>query len=418
MKLNILSEEKDGNVIHRRYSCPCGQGYIDEEQDYTSGHRDEFVTIQCPKCREHYSVIYSESGLRWKLYHDYTTYYNENSTSGGIKMARRSPYSKVNKTNQIRAEHVKGMGDVVFKGFQCLNPECTEFIFVREDEIGEDFSIACPTCGYVHESGGETKFYDYSMDVNDDSGVPVSVATGSFSIYHDDYIAEAKLYKYCIVCNAIKPLEFFDRHASRASGHQGECRLCKKAYNEIKNGTRLTDQHREAAQKRRLLLDVAGSPKINSREIEDRYGQKCFCCGKDLSAVTDKREKPLDHTLPVYYLWPLSTENATLLCRDCNGNKSGTWPSDFYDDSHLRRLAIVRGFDYDILSGEPQYNPEAITALHDPEKVDALLVKFAAYMPEVIKLRNRILRDTGFDFFSVSKTISDAYVRQANEALR
>lgn len=392
MKLNILSEEKDGNVIHRRYSCPCGQGYIDEEQDYTSGHRDAFVTIQCPKCREHYSVIYSESGLRWKLYHDYTTYYNENSTSGGIKMARRSPYSKVNKTNQIRAEHVKGMGDVVFKGFQCLNPECTEFIFVREDEIGEDFSIACPTCGYVHESGGETKFYDYSMDVNDDSGVPVSVTTGSFSIYHDDYIAEAKLYKYCIVCNAIKPLEFFDRHASRASGHQGECRLCKKAYNEIKNGTRLTDQHREAAQKRRLLLDVAGSPKINSREIEDRYGQKCFCCGKDLSAVTDKREKPLDHTLPVYYLWPLSTENATLLCRDCNGNKSGTWPSDFYDDSHLRRLAILTGFDYDLLSGEPQYNPEAITALHDPEKVDALLVKFAAYMPEVIKLRNRILR--------------------------
>ena len=418
MKLNILSEEKDGNVIHRRYSCPCGQGYIDEEQDYTSGHRDAFVTIQCPKCREHYSVIYSESGLRWKLYHDYTTYYNENSTSGGIKMARRSPYSKVNKTNQIRAEHVKGMGDVVFKGFQCLNPECTEFIFVREDEIGEDFSIACPTCGYVHESGGETKFYDYSMDVNDDSGVPVSVATGSFSIYHDDYIAEAKLYKYCIVCNAIKPLEFFDRHASRASGHQGECRLCKKAYNEIKNGTRLTDQHREAAQKRRLLLDVAGSPKINSREIENRYEQKCFCCGKDLSAVTDKREKPLDHTLPVYYLWPLSTENATLLCRDCNGNKSGTWPSDFYDDSHLRRLAILTGFDYDLLSGEPQYNPEAITALHDPEKVDALLVKFAAYMPEVIKLRNRILRDTGFDFFSVSKTISDAYVRQANEALR
>lgn len=84
----------------------------------------------------------------------------------------------------------------------------------------------------------------------------------------------------------------------------------------------------------------------------------------------------------------------------------------------MRRLAILTGFDYDLLSGEPQYNPEAITALHDPEKVDALLVKFAAYMPEVIKLRNRILRDTGFDFFSVSKTISDAYVRQANEALR
>ena len=332
-------------------------------------------------------------------------------------MARRSPYSKVNKTNQIRADHVKGMGDVVFKGFQCLNPYCTEYIFERQDRIGEDFSIECPSCGYIHESGKETKFYDYSMDVNDENGVPISVASGEFTIYHDDYIAEAKQYKYCIVCNSMKPLECFDLHSSRASGRQGECRLCKKAYNEIKNGTRLSDQHREAAQKRRLLLDIAGSPKINSREIEARYSSKCFCCGKDLSGVVDKVEKPLDHTLPVYYLWPLSTENATLLCRECNGNKSGAWPSAFYDDPHLRRLAILTGFDYDLLSGEPQYNPVAIEALHDPDKVDALFVKFAAYMPEVIKLRNRILRDTGYDFFSVSKTISEAYIRQANELL-
>ena len=333
-------------------------------------------------------------------------------------MARRSPYSKVNKTNQIRAPHVKGMGDVVFKGFQCLNPNCTEFIFVREDELGNDFCISCPACGYIHESGGETKFYDYSMDVKNDEGGTTSVATGEFTIFHDYYIAEAKRFKYCIVCNTIKPLEFFDVHSARKSGRQGECRLCKKAYNEIKNGTRLSDQHREAAQKRRLLLDIAGSPKINSREIEERYHHRCFCCGKDLSKVTNKKEKPLDHTLPVYYLWPLSTENATLLCRECNGRKSGTWPSQFYNDSQLRRLAIQTGFNYDLLSGNPKYNPEAIAALHDSEKVDALLVKFAAYMPEIMKLRNRILKETGFDFFSVSKTISDAYIRQADEMIR
>lgn len=77
----------------------------------------------------------------------------------------------------------------------------------------------------------------------------------------------------------------------------------------------------------------------------------------------------------------------------------------------------MTGFDYDLLSGEPQYNPDAIAALHDSGKVDALLEKFAAYMPEVIKLRNRILRDTGYDFFSVSTTISDAYIRQANSMM-
>lgn len=419
MKTKMISEEMIGNILHRKYLCPCGNGYIDEEHDYTPGHQDTFVFIECEECKKHYYIDFNSQYTSWRLMCDYTSYYRKHHfESGGTKMARRTPYSKVNKTNQIRADHVRGMGDVVFKGFQCLNPYCEEFIFVKEDDIGDDFHIECPLCGYEHESGGETKFYDYSMDVKDENGVLAPAFTGSFTIYHDDYILEANRFKYCIVCNAMKPLEFFDRHSSRSSGHQGECRLCKKAYNEIKNGTRLSDQHREAAQKRRLLLDVAGSPKINSREIEEHYGHKCFRCGKDLSAVTDKREKPLDHTLPVYYLWPLSTENATLLCRDCNGKKSGKWPSEIYDDTHLRNLAILTGLDYNLLSGTPQYNPDAIDALHNPDKVDALLVKFAAYMPEVIKLRNRILRDTGFDFFSVSTTISDAYVRQANNLLK
>lgn len=332
-------------------------------------------------------------------------------------MARRKAYSKLSKTNQIRAAHVKGMGDTAFKGFQCLNPECTHFIFVKESDISEDFHIVCPECGYVHEAGGETKFYDYSMEVNDENGHPQSVASGEFSIYHEDYINEASRFKYCIVCNTLKPIDFFDKHSARTSGHQGECRLCKKAYNEIKNGTRLSDQHREAAQKRRLLLDVAGSPKINSHEIEERYHHRCFCCGKDLSLVTDKKEKPLDHTLPVYYLWPLSTENATLLCRTCNGTKSGSWPSTFYTDKQLHQLSVYTGFDYNLLAGEPRYNPDALAALHDSAKVDALLVKYAAYMDEIIKLRNRIFKDTGYDFFTAATTISSVYVNQANELL-
>ena len=68
-------------------------------------------------------------------------------------MPRRKSYSKVSKTNQIRAEHVKGMGDVVFRGFQCLNPNCTEYIFIREDELTEDFQINCPSCNYLIEAG-------------------------------------------------------------------------------------------------------------------------------------------------------------------------------------------------------------------------------------------------------------------------
>ena len=78
-------------------------------------------------------------------------------------MARRKAYTKVIKENQIREDHVKGMGDVVFKGFQCINPKCTQFLFVRTDEITDAFNVECPTCSFNMKSGEETKFYDYEL---------------------------------------------------------------------------------------------------------------------------------------------------------------------------------------------------------------------------------------------------------------
>ena len=330
-------------------------------------------------------------------------------------MPRRKPYSKVNKINQIRAKHVKGMGDVVFRGMQCLNYECEYFIFVREESITDEYQITCSKCGYTIESGGETKFYEYTVEVD---GEIVRGEPGVFSIYHDEYVSESQQYKYCIVCNAIKPLIFFDRHASRNSGRQGECRLCKKAYNEIKNGTRLSDQHREAAQKRRLYLDLAGNSRIDSRQIEKRFGYCCFNCGKDLSRVTDMREKPLDHTLPVYYLWPLTTQTATLLCRGCNGEKAEQWPATFYSDAKLRELAVKTGLSYDLLAGAPSYNPEALANLQCSETVDMLLTKYAPYIErELIPLRNRILRETGVDFFAATSHISNEWIQKADERL-
>ena len=107
-------------------------------------------------------------------------------------MPRRKPYTKVVKTNQIRAEHVRGMGDVVFKGFQCLNSECQEFIFVRKDEIRDDFEFACPTCKTDMLSGDETQFYEYKLvDERDNS----TTEEGTFAILHDNYIEEAREYK-------------------------------------------------------------------------------------------------------------------------------------------------------------------------------------------------------------------------------
>ena len=326
-------------------------------------------------------------------------------------MARRKPYTKIRKANEIREDHVKGMGDVVFKGFQCLSSKCEEFIFERISELGTDFEITCPTCQTTIRSGDETQFYDYELDDLRDDEI---IEKGTFTILHDDYINESQEYKYCIICNTIKPLHLFDRHRSRKSGRQGECRLCKKVYNSIKNQTRLTDQHREAAQKRRMYLDLAGSTRISSAEVLERFGCRCFKCNVDLRNVRDEKERPLDHTLPVMYLWPLTTENATLLCKAHNSEKSGKWPGEYYSENELRELAVVTGIPYETLTAQPHFNPDAIESLKVTEEVDKLLERYAPYMSEIKKLRNRILESEGFDFFDYSKSISSAWVRDAD----
>lgn len=330
-------------------------------------------------------------------------------------MTRRAPYTKVLKENQIREEHVKGMGDVLFKGFQCINSNCKNFLYVREDEISEEFEIECPVCNYTLKSGDETKFYDYKLENIKENKI---IEVGEFTILHDDYINEAQKYKYCIVCNTIKPIYLFDKHSVRKSGRQGECRLCKGVYNSIKNQTRITDQHREAAQKRRMYLDLSGQHKIDSKIIHERFDFKCFKCGKDLSNVESAKERPLDHTLPIYYLFPLDTNNATLLCREHNGEKSGKWPSDYYANEELKKLSVITGIEYNTLQGKPFYNPQAIENLKEAEVVDTLLTKYSAYMDEIIKLRNRLVREIDFDFFKYSKIISPVHIEKADEILK
>lgn len=78
-------------------------------------------------------------------------------------MPRRKSYTEVKRNNFQRPAHVEGMGDRVFRGFQCLNRECTNFLFVRDDDVGPDFSITCEKCGYTHAAGESLKIYDYEL---------------------------------------------------------------------------------------------------------------------------------------------------------------------------------------------------------------------------------------------------------------
>jgi 5-methylcytosine-specific restriction endonuclease McrA len=303
------------------------------------------------------------------------------------------------------------MGDVLFKGFQCLAPECHAFIFVREDEIGVDFRILCQTCGAELASGGETRFFDYRL-VNKETDELIE--EGPFVILHDDYLTEARRFKYCLICYTRKPVELFDKHSARSSGYQGECNLCKTIYNGIKNQSRITDQHREAAQRRRIYRQLsAEGGRIDSREIVRKFGGQCFNCGITLTIMKGgKQPFQIDHTLPARLLWPATTENATLLCSRCNNEKHDRWPSEFYNTSKLKRLALLTGYEYALLEGLPKINEEAVAAIL--KDTDSFLETWIHY-PEDIKKVRRLIRDRGgVDIFEHAEYVP-VYLRDPGE---
>lgn len=341
-------------------------------------------------------------------------------------MARRPTYSRVERIGFSRPAHVRGMGGRPFRVFQCLNAECVHMHVVDERQLRGEYSIECPECGYIIQRGGARHLLDYRViDANtqlplldEDSGEVIDPVPEF--VNHDEYVERAARFKYCIICSALKPFSEFHVHGSRGeSGLQGECITCKRGYNAVKNGTRLIEQHREASQQRRLYMNFQVG-KLNVPAIVERFRGRCFKCnqpvaldegpGHDLSGN-------IDHTRPAYYLWPLTTEDATLLCRKHNGDKSAAWPGEFYNDDECRKLARLTGIPYRELTGPPRFNPEAIEKLRDPEFVEGLIDKFARYPNEMLKLRNRILRSEGFDFLAVSPNVSENWRRLADEML-
>jgi hypothetical protein len=323
-------------------------------------------------------------------------------------MTRRQTYTDLKKTGQARPPIVHGQ--VLYKGFQCPKEGCTYWYTVKATELTGEYSLTCPQCGEVCANGTSRTRFDYELTLRADGSV---IEAGTFEIYTDEYIQDATLLKYCLLCYELKPLSAFSRHSAFPSGHQGECRRCKTRYNAIKNQSRTADQHRDASQKRRLLVDLGGVNQFDGATVRARFGDKCFKCQTDISSTG----AAFDHTLPVRYLWPMTTENATLLCQFHNGQKGALWPGEFYSDGELRTLAALTGISYDLLAGTPHINPKAMESLRDSTFVDALMTKYAHYIQDVMVIRNRILDLESFDFFSVSSNISHAWVQRA-DALR
>ncbi len=316
-------------------------------------------------------------------------------------MARRKAYTEVKKENDIRPNRAVGQGDVVYRRFECMSPDCTTVLTVPETDCGEEFAIACLVCGYLHFDGGSVQLFDYHL-LEKSTGREIS--DGPFAPTHRVYVDRAERVKYCLYCCTMQPLENFGRHSARpASERQGECKMCKDLYNTLKNETRLTEQHREAADTRRLLRELSGeTARIQDiAGLVDRFEHQCFNCGTELADHPGQGDGfYMDHTLPVSWLWPLEF-GPTILCQKCNGEKGDRWPKEFYRDPRvLRSLATRTGIAFELLAGNPTFYPRAIQEIKDHPT--SIIERWVKYPDKLKSLRTRILGATGDDVFAAA----------------
>jgi hypothetical protein len=295
----------------------------------------------------------------------------------------------------VHTTGIRGTGAVdytiVWRVFECFRPGCDQLMKMSEDDIkrlkseGEPVMMECQKCKYVNQ---------------------------------EEVILRASRWKYCRVCEWLQPLENFHRHkptsSSFRSGRQLECATCKNLLiNPTLNPLRTSDQFRESSQRRRLYKLVSGEiGKINGRQVFEKFEGRCFNCGKNLHyREKGVREWTLDHTLPVKYLWPVTTQTATLLCNECNNLKHEKWPSEFYNKNKLRELSVLTGIPFDLLEGKPQLNPEAVNRIL--ANVDQFIKDWIPYPEEIKTIRNLILEMKGIDIFENAKHVPDFLKDQA-----
>lgn len=170
-------------------------------------------------------------------------------------------------------------------------------------------------------------------------------------------------WKQCNTCGRVLPANAFSRHSGWGPlERQMECRSCKGVINAILNPKRTKEQLWESALKRRVgdLLLEGENKKIDDnfiRKLFRRFYSRCFKTGKRLK-MKNRLSWAIDHILPSRYLYPLTKENAALLSKEANNHKRDRWPSEFYTNGELIRLARITGADLQLLSNnKPIVNP-------------------------------------------------------------
>lgn len=233
---------------------------------------------------------------------------------------------------------------------------------LSEQEAVENASWECSRCGFVHSTKSGLPMEDMEQNPlpfanwGEGQGLPGdSYVDGFWRAFFRSAVANRENYwKRCNVCGRVLPESNFARHVGWGPlEKQMECKSCKGAINALLNPLRTAQQLHESSAKRRAaeLLVSGEDERVDIDELFLRFEGKCFKTGVALDK-NDRSTWAIDHILPSKWLYPLSTKNAALLSTKANGSKSDLWPSQFYNNQELIRLAQLTGADLGLISSK------------------------------------------------------------------
>lgn len=273
-------------------------------------------------------------------------------------MTRRST---VNTTGITRLDNVPYHDAWV--GFKCVKCKKQNHIIVGKrlldsQETYNNAKWKCEHCGFIH-----SKNSDLSHFSNWEKKFTKSTSEQTKRFWEAFFRTATEnpnsYWKQCNVCGRILPFAAFSKHSGWGPlERQMECRSCKGAINAKLNPLRTAQQLHESSVRRRvaeLLVKGENSP-ILIDDLFKRFGSRCFKTNKKID-IKNRKSWAIDHILPSRYLYPLSIENAALLSREANDNKNDAWPSKFYTNNELIKLARITGANLDLLcSPDPVIN--------------------------------------------------------------
>ena len=225
----------------------------------------------------------------------------------------------------------------------------------------------CSNCGFVHSKSSPIPELD-----NNKNALPFlkwgkeiteanSLAAQRFwqAFFKTATESAESYWKQCGTCGRVLPFHAFSRHVGWGPlEKQMECRDCKAVINTKLNPKRTKEQLHESSVRRRTadLLLYGVNEKLNIEALFKRFESKCFKTGEPLD-IMDRQSWAIDHILPSKWLYPLTLNNAALLSSGANGTKNDRWPSNFYSNEELKRLAQISGANLALMaSKEPIIN--------------------------------------------------------------